>query len=102
MRRPSALPPTRRMLIQDGSYRNPSTPPDATPANVAGSPATKASMAGLPIVSFLNGPKARVLLSSPGIAALSSCPVGAEIALTIGSGDIVAFPPENDVRISGL
>jgi len=42
-----------------------------------------------------------VLLSSPGIAALSSCPVGAEIALTIGSGDIVAFPPEDDVRISG-
>jgi hypothetical protein len=58
-------------------------------------------MASLPIVSFLNGPKERVLLRSPGIAALSSCPVGAEIALTIGSGDIVAFPPEDDVRISG-
>jgi spermidine/putrescine ABC transporter ATP-binding subunit len=40
----------------------------------------------------------RVLLRSPGIAALSSCPVGAEIGLAIGSGDIVAFPPEDDVR----
>ena len=30
---------------------------------------------------------------SPGIAALSSCPVGAENGLTIGSDDIVAFPP---------
>ena len=35
----------------------------------------------------------RILLRSPGIAALSSCPVGAEIGLTIGSDDIVAFPP---------
>ncbi|MET0905092.1 MAG: TOBE domain-containing protein, partial [Tardiphaga sp.] len=35
----------------------------------------------------------RILLRSPGIATLSSCPVGAEIGLTIGSDDIVAFPP---------
>ena len=35
----------------------------------------------------------RILLRSPGIAALSSCPVGAEIGLTISSDDIVAFPP---------
>ena len=37
--------------------------------------------------------RAPILLRSPGIAALSSCPVGAEIGLSIGSGDIVAFPP---------
>jgi spermidine/putrescine ABC transporter ATP-binding subunit len=36
----------------------------------------------------------RVLLRSPGIAALSSCPVGADIGLMIGSDDIVAFPPD--------
>ena len=36
----------------------------------------------------------RVLLRSPGIAALSSCPVGAEIGLTIVSDDIVAFPQD--------
>jgi putative spermidine/putrescine transport system ATP-binding protein/spermidine/putrescine transport system ATP-binding protein len=36
----------------------------------------------------------RVLVRVPGIAALSSCPVGAEIGLTIGSDDIVAFPPD--------
>ncbi|MET0678739.1 MAG: TOBE domain-containing protein, partial [Bradyrhizobium sp.] len=35
-----------------------------------------------------------VLLRSPGIIALSSCPVGAEIGLMIGSDDVVAFPPE--------
>lgn len=35
----------------------------------------------------------RILLCAPGIAALSSCPVGAEIGLMIGSDDIVAFPP---------
>jgi spermidine/putrescine ABC transporter ATP-binding subunit len=36
----------------------------------------------------------RVLLRSPGIAALASSPVDAEIGLAISSGDIVAFPPE--------
>jgi putative spermidine/putrescine transport system ATP-binding protein/spermidine/putrescine transport system ATP-binding protein len=35
-----------------------------------------------------------VLLRAPGIIALSSCPVGAEIGLMIGSDDVVAFPPE--------
>jgi putative spermidine/putrescine transport system ATP-binding protein/spermidine/putrescine transport system ATP-binding protein len=35
----------------------------------------------------------RILLRAPGIAALSSCPVGAEIGLGISSDDIVAFPP---------
>ena len=34
----------------------------------------------------------RILVRVPGIAALSSCPVGTEIGLTIGSDDIVAFP----------
>ena len=34
----------------------------------------------------------RILVRVPGIAALSSCPVGTEIGLTIGSNDIVAFP----------
>jgi putative spermidine/putrescine transport system ATP-binding protein/spermidine/putrescine transport system ATP-binding protein len=36
----------------------------------------------------------RILLRAPGIAALTSCPVGTAIGLTIGSEDIVAFPPE--------
>jgi spermidine/putrescine ABC transporter ATP-binding subunit len=36
----------------------------------------------------------RVLVRVPGIAALSSCPVGAEIGLIIGADDIVAFPPD--------
>lgn len=36
----------------------------------------------------------RILLRSPGIAALTSCPTGTSIGLTIGSDDIVAFPPE--------
>jgi putative spermidine/putrescine transport system ATP-binding protein/spermidine/putrescine transport system ATP-binding protein len=36
----------------------------------------------------------RVLLRAPGIAALSTCPVGAEIGLVVSSGDVVAFPPE--------
>jgi spermidine/putrescine ABC transporter ATP-binding subunit len=36
----------------------------------------------------------RVLLRVPGIAALSACPVGAEIGVVIRSGDIVAFPPQ--------
>jgi putative spermidine/putrescine transport system ATP-binding protein/spermidine/putrescine transport system ATP-binding protein len=34
-----------------------------------------------------------VLVRVPGIAALSSCPVGAGVGLTICSGDIMAFPP---------
>jgi putative spermidine/putrescine transport system ATP-binding protein/spermidine/putrescine transport system ATP-binding protein len=34
----------------------------------------------------------RILVRVPGIAALSSCPVGTEIGLMIGSDDIVAFP----------
>jgi putative spermidine/putrescine transport system ATP-binding protein/spermidine/putrescine transport system ATP-binding protein len=37
----------------------------------------------------------RVLLRAPGIAALSTCPVGAEIGLVVSSGDVVAFPPES-------
>jgi putative spermidine/putrescine transport system ATP-binding protein/spermidine/putrescine transport system ATP-binding protein len=36
----------------------------------------------------------RVLVRVPGIAALSSCPVGAEIGLIIGADDIVAFRPD--------
>jgi putative spermidine/putrescine transport system ATP-binding protein len=44
----------------------------------------------------------RVLLRSPGIAALSSCPVGAEIGLAISPGDVVAFPPEREVQCSTL
>jgi spermidine/putrescine ABC transporter ATP-binding subunit len=36
----------------------------------------------------------RVLLRVPGIAALSACPVGAEIGVVICSSDIVAFPPQ--------
>jgi spermidine/putrescine ABC transporter ATP-binding subunit len=36
----------------------------------------------------------RILLRAPGIAALSTCPVGAEVGLAVSSGDIVAFPPE--------
>jgi putative spermidine/putrescine transport system ATP-binding protein/spermidine/putrescine transport system ATP-binding protein len=36
-----------------------------------------------------------VLLRAPGIAALSSCSVGAEIGLMIGSDDVVAFPPDD-------
>jgi len=35
----------------------------------------------------------RILVRSPGIAALSACPAGAEIGLMIGADDIVAFPP---------
>jgi putative spermidine/putrescine transport system ATP-binding protein/spermidine/putrescine transport system ATP-binding protein len=35
-----------------------------------------------------------VLLRASGIAALSSCPVGAEVGLIVGSDDVVAFPPE--------
>lgn len=45
---------------------------------------------------YINAPSSardHILLRSPGIAALSSCPVGAEIGLSIGSDDIVAFPP---------
>jgi spermidine/putrescine ABC transporter ATP-binding subunit len=37
----------------------------------------------------------RVLLRAPGIAALSTSPVGAEIGLVVSSGDVVAFPPES-------
>ncbi len=37
----------------------------------------------------------RVLLRVPGLAALSTCPVGAEIGLAISSGDVIAFPPED-------
>jgi spermidine/putrescine ABC transporter ATP-binding subunit len=37
----------------------------------------------------------RVLLRAPGIAALSTCPIGAEIGLVVSSGDVVAFPPED-------
>jgi spermidine/putrescine ABC transporter ATP-binding subunit len=37
---------------------------------------------------------ARVLLRAPGIAALSGCPVGAEVGVIISSGDVIAFPPE--------
>jgi putative spermidine/putrescine transport system ATP-binding protein/spermidine/putrescine transport system ATP-binding protein len=35
-----------------------------------------------------------VLLRTSGIAALSSCPVGAEIGLIVGAHDVVAFAPE--------
>jgi spermidine/putrescine ABC transporter ATP-binding subunit len=35
-----------------------------------------------------------VLLRAPGIAALSSCPVGTEIGLMVRSDDVVAFSPE--------
>ncbi|MET4155725.1 hypothetical protein ABIC08_008645 [Bradyrhizobium sp. RT9b] len=35
-----------------------------------------------------------VLLRAPGIAALSSCPAGTDVGLIVGSGDVVAFPPE--------
>ncbi|QOZ08091.1 ABC transporter ATP-binding protein [Bradyrhizobium sp. CCBAU 51765] len=38
--------------------------------------------------------RAPVLLRAPGIAALSSCPAGAEVGLIVGSDDVVAFPPE--------
>ncbi|WP_315830718.1 ABC transporter ATP-binding protein [Bradyrhizobium prioriisuperbiae] len=38
----------------------------------------------------------RVLLRSPGIGALSSCPVGAEIGVVVSSDDIVAFPPDDN------
>ena len=37
----------------------------------------------------------RVLLRAPGLAALSTCPVGAEIGLGVSSGDVFAFPPED-------
>jgi putative spermidine/putrescine transport system ATP-binding protein/spermidine/putrescine transport system ATP-binding protein len=36
----------------------------------------------------------RIVLRAPGIAALSACPVGAEVGLVVSSADIVAFPPE--------
>ncbi|MGJ4946475.1 ABC transporter ATP-binding protein [Bradyrhizobium sp. HKCCYLS1011] len=35
-----------------------------------------------------------VLLRAPGIAALSSCPVAADVGLIVSSDDVVAFPPE--------
>jgi ABC-type Fe3+/spermidine/putrescine transport system ATPase subunit len=35
-----------------------------------------------------------VLLRAPGIAALSSCPVGTEVGLMVRSDDVVAFSPE--------
>jgi putative spermidine/putrescine transport system ATP-binding protein/spermidine/putrescine transport system ATP-binding protein len=34
----------------------------------------------------------RILVRAPGIAALSACPVGAEIGVVVSPGDIVAFP----------
>ena len=37
----------------------------------------------------------RVLVRVPGLAALSTCPVGAEVSLVVSSGDVVAFPPED-------
>jgi spermidine/putrescine ABC transporter ATP-binding subunit len=36
----------------------------------------------------------RVLLRASGIAALSACPVGAEVGVVVSSGDAVAFQPE--------
>jgi spermidine/putrescine ABC transporter ATP-binding subunit len=36
----------------------------------------------------------RVLLRATGIAALSACPVGAEVGVVVSSGDAVAFQPE--------
>jgi spermidine/putrescine ABC transporter ATP-binding subunit len=39
--------------------------------------------------------RAPILVRAPGIAALSSCPVGAEVGLTIASNDVVAFPPDH-------
>jgi spermidine/putrescine ABC transporter ATP-binding subunit len=39
--------------------------------------------------------RAPILLRAPGIAALSSYPVGAEVGLMIASNDVVAFPPEH-------
>lgn len=43
------------------------------------------------VVGVARGP---LLLRTAGIAALSSCPVGAEVGLIVGSDDIVAFAPE--------
>jgi putative spermidine/putrescine transport system ATP-binding protein/spermidine/putrescine transport system ATP-binding protein len=39
-----------------------------------------------------------VLLRAPGIAALSSCPVGTEVGLVVRSNDVVAFLPEASSR----
>ena len=37
----------------------------------------------------------RVLLRMPGIAALTTCPVGAKVGLVVRADDIVAFPPDD-------
>jgi spermidine/putrescine ABC transporter ATP-binding subunit len=42
--------------------------------------------------------KGRVVLRTPGVAALTTCPAGAQIGLAVSADDVVAFPPETPGR----
>jgi putative spermidine/putrescine transport system ATP-binding protein len=70
--------------------------PRGAPSSLPGTVATQVFQGDhvdlyIDVTGVARGP---VLLRAPGIIALSSCPVGAEIGLMIGSDDVVAFPPE--------
>lgn len=72
-----------------------SVTPRGTSGALAGTVTTQVFQGGH-VDLYIDAPasaRERILVRSPGIAALSSCPVGAEIGLTIGADDIVAFPP---------